>query len=110
MEVAAAAPPYPSESRLAAAEVGAVCVGQSGGRIRRRLASRPQSLVTVVSAITRARTTLDPPSCRPHPHRTHPSAAGSAHVGCGVAAGSAISSPPTRLSLVQFLHSITYMG
>uniref|UniRef100_A0A0D9ZGR5 Uncharacterized protein n=1 Tax=Oryza glumipatula TaxID=40148 RepID=A0A0D9ZGR5_9ORYZ len=50
MEVAATAPPYPSESDLAAAEVAPCAWGRSGGRMRHLLASRPQSSVAAVRA------------------------------------------------------------
>uniref|UniRef100_A0A0E0GXG0 Uncharacterized protein n=1 Tax=Oryza nivara TaxID=4536 RepID=A0A0E0GXG0_ORYNI len=50
MEVVATAPPYPSESDLAAAEVAPCAWGRSGGRMRHLLASRPQSPVAAVRA------------------------------------------------------------
>uniref|UniRef100_I1NWH4 Uncharacterized protein n=1 Tax=Oryza glaberrima TaxID=4538 RepID=I1NWH4_ORYGL len=70
MEAATAAPPYPSKSELAAAEVALCAWGRSGGRIRHRLASCPQLPITAAPAVTRARSTPD--SCawgterRPH--------------------------------------------
>lgn len=89
--VAAAVPPYPSESELAAAEVTSCAWGRSGGPIHRSLASRPlqpRSLSPVQDPLRILR-------CAARIHAwIRSTATGSAHVGRGAAAGCAASSPP----------------
>lgn len=94
--VAAAVPPYPSESELAAAEVAPCAYGRNGGQIRRRLASCPQLPVTAAPTVTRAISTPDPRAWgaerqpdAPPPHPLH------VVTSCRRAGSRAVPDPPT---------------